>query len=347
MSRRANHEATIETIPGTPLKYRAVVKIDRQRICGPRSLTKSLALAGLKEKLRAQESPAKEELTLSTFMYQELQGPLRTEWAPKTWLNCMMVWRTKVNVHPIGAKPLSAIVPDDLRLLYHDLQASVSLRSSVRYFSFVRTMLGRAKNQGRIIFSPVQGIKDPATSQVEKDIRSSEDVMALIDHITAPRLKRAIILCAHGLRPAEACGTRYEWIQEGVVSVKKQVQEVGGRIALRDPKSWNGIREVPLNPKFHHLFEGASVGWVLCASTGAPYRPDDFRGDFRRVIKGTRWEGMKLYDLRSSFGTALLLSGADVRTAAEIMGHSPAILAEVYARSKRAKKQEAVKKLWA
>ena len=50
--------------------------------------------------------------------------------------------------------------------------------------------------------------------------------------------------------------------------------------------------------------------------------------------------------LSSTFGMLMLEKGVDVRTAAEIMGHSPAMLSRIYARSRKELKQEALARVF-
>jgi integrase len=59
------------------------------------------------------------------------------------------------------------------------------------------------------------------------------------------------------------------------------------------------------------------------------------------MLRGTPLEGLKPYDLRHT-AAMRLLQRTDLRTAAEIMRHSPQMLLEKYARSRRELKLQAI-----
>jgi len=80
-------------------------------------------------------------------------------------------------------------------------------------------------------------------------------------------------------------------------------------------------------------------------SKGSALELGNIRRSFAGMVKGTKSEGMKPYDLRHAFAQRLLDEGVDVKTAAELMRHSVEVFLARYVRSDRARKMEAIKKL--
>lgn len=84
----------------------------------------------------------------------------------------------------------------------------------------------------------------------------------------------------------------------------------------------------------------------MASASGNPYRPKNMVRDWDKLVEGTEFENLTLHDLRSTFGTLLLEKGVDVRTASEMMGHSPAMLSAIYARSRKDLKKEALARVF-
>lgn len=288
-------------------------------------------------------TPARKQApTLSTYLLSEIEGPLRSELALKTWVLYEMIARRWISAHPIGEVQLPDITSIDLQVWLASVVGGVSARSAVRYASFLRAMLRRASSQGLLSGEPWKGMKDPKVGPVLKRVLSAKDVLSILK-LADGRLKRFMVLCAHGLRPSEACGVKGEDIRGGMIHVRRQAQDIYGTVTIVErTKSVQGLRDVPIDSQFRPLFAGIS-GFVLATRTGTPCSTKELGDQMRELLKDTKYEGVKPYDLRSSFGMMLLESGVDVRTAAEIMGHDPAMLAKVYARSRPELKREAVK----
>lgn len=85
--------------------------------------------------------------------------------------------------------------------------------------------------------------------------------------------------------------------------------------------------------------------FLLVTDKGTPMEPANIRRTFAGMVKGTKFEKLRPYDLRHTFAMRLLEAGGDVQTAAELMRHSVEVFLRRYVRSGRARKIAAMRKL--
>lgn len=131
----------------------------------------------------------------------------------------------------------------------------------------------------------------------------------------------------------------------GAYGVEAIPSEVNGKQIIREATKTGKTRWVPVNADLRKAM-GEGKGYVLASRNGSPMRPRNLARDWEKLTKGTEFEPLTLHDLRSTFGTLLLEHGVDVRTASEMMGHSPAMLAAIYARSRKDLKQNALTRVF-
>lgn len=76
--------------------------------------------------------------------------------------------------------------------------------------------------------------------------------------------------------------------------------------------------------------EWAAGGLVFTTSTGRPVNPRNLSRSLKRLCKASGAPGIRLYDLRHTFGSMALAHGGDLKTVASVMGHDPTMLQRVY-----------------
>jgi integrase len=167
-----------------------------------------------------------------------------------------------------------------------------------------------------------------------------------------------LLLMGTGLRPGEARALGWEHVDlaAGTARVERSVDDEDRFSA---PKTEKGKRSVPLPTEVRqalrelHLRAGRPTsGLVFPDRSGGPL---DTRNLLRRYfrpaletakIDAERVKKLRLYDLRHGFATAALEAGADVRTTADLMGHSNTRMTmEVYQHVSDARKREAAERI--
>lgn len=331
-----------------------------------------------------QESPP-DELCLANYMWTVLDGPWRSRLklrtlAPSTWQLSEQVYRLNVVGSALGAMPLGKVVPSDLEAWAARLmtQARVTKKRSIpsrpmgnttkrRYLGMLESILEYARVQDKLIeTNPARDVVKPAEDEVDFRTLSGpevEELLALCDKedpdetnlewekkrriASNKRRRRMCLLLLHGYGPAEACGARYEDSDgDGIFPrrPRQRLRDLGiierEQLKTKARKGW-----VAVDDELKAILAEKSTGWILETSKGTALEPGNIRRSFAGMVKGTKFEGMKPYDLRHTFAQRLLDEGVDVKTAAELMRHSVEVFLSRYVRSDRARKMEAIKKL--
>jgi integrase len=138
-----------------------------------------------------------------------------------------------------------------------------------------------------------------------------------------------ILLAAHtGMRRGELCGLKWEDVSEGRIVIRRSLAAVRGGAS--------GRRAARTYPEF-----------VFTTDSGLPINPSNLSRDWKRWCERNKIDGrMRLHDLRGSFVSLLLESGADIRTVQELARHADSrTTMKVYARSRMDTKVAAVELL--
>lgn len=147
-----------------------------------------------------------------------------------------------------------------------------------------------------------------------------------------------------GLRRGEALGVMHEDRDQDGITLRRQVVRTTGAILVTSLKTKQSEAWVPL-PKWMARYLGKGEGFVLTEDGVRPKSPTWAGKTVAEVAKRAGLGRVTPHDLRHTAAMALLESGVDVVTAAEILRHDPVMLAKVYAKSRRDLKREALKKM--
>lgn len=163
------------------------------------------------------------------------------------------------------------------------------------------------------------------------------------------------------VRRGEACALRWSDFDESkqTITVTHSLGNGEGGFYLKQPKT-EEIRTIPLTL---HAFEmlrnmREDLKWMCgkmkvkledsfilgtLESDSRPYNPTQLGKDFAAFCKMNGFD-CTLHDLRHTFATFMIGSGADVRTVADYLGHAnPSMTLDIYADVDPEAKQQAVK----
>jgi integrase len=119
----------------------------------------------------------------------------------------------------------------------------------------------------------------------------------------------------------------------GTISVQNTLEELNGKLTLREPKTAKSRRRVELPQSVidalhaHRksmVVEGhAAVEYVFCNPSGGPLRRSHFHQDcFKPLLTAAGLPAIRFHDLRHTSATLLLSAGVHPKVVQERLGHS-------------------------
>jgi len=143
-----------------------------------------------------------------------------------------------------------------------------------------------------------------------------------------------------GLRQGEICGLRWEDVdvERGRLSVRKQVQRIGGKARLVDLKTRQSRRTIALprviaaQLRAHKVCQNeerllARERWqdwslVFPSTIGTPLEPSNLTKRYKALLAGAGLPAIRFHDLRHSCASLLIAQGISPRVVMETLGHS-------------------------
>lgn len=178
-----------------------------------------------------------------------------------------------------------------------------------RELACLRHVFSMAMKWGKADANPVKEVRlfrEPArNTRVLSADEETKLLSAACEHL------RPMIVTAleGGMRRGEVLSLRW-----------KDVDFRDGYVTVRDTKN-DEIRQVPMSQRLTETL-GAIDGdeeYVFCKEDGTPY--SDPKNSFRAAVRRAGIEYCRFHDLRHTFATRLVMSGVDLVTVKELLGH--------------------------
>jgi integrase len=301
-------------------------------------------------------------MTVSLYMDRWLDK-IKSRVAPNTYLGREA--HVRLHIKPaIGGKRLDRLDASSVeRMLYDIVQAKhLSALTAAHVRTTLRIALGQAQRDGLVHQNVAALAKGPPVKTREMKTLDAEAVRALIDRVSGTD-EAALWLTAitTGVRAGELAGLQWGDVDldGGALHVHRSwARQLDGSYGLQDPKTDKSKREIPLLPETVEALKvlrdkAALLGQADAANAVFTDAADQRIGTtklasrLRVLLKqaGLR-QDIRFHDLRHSVATLWLTSGVDIKTVADLLGHSTAVTTmNVYAHSNDERKQDAVERL--
>src|SRR5262249_32664712 len=137
-----------------------------------------------------------------------------------------------------------------------------------------------------------------------------------------------------GARPGELFALRWPDVdfQGGFISITKSLEEIDGILRIKDVKTEKGRRRIDLSAETlailaEHRKAMLSAGFIdgpaFCDSQGGYLRISNLhRSSFKPILLRAKLPALRLYDLRHTCATLLLLANEPAKVVSERLGHS-------------------------
>ena len=237
----------------------------------------------------------------------------------------------------IGDTKLSALKPLHIQSMLATMErAKVGART--RQYALIS--LHRAFAVGirwkLVMWNPCDGVDRPKVTRREIVPLSADQASKLLKASEENRQHAVIVLAiTTGMRQGELFGLQWEDVDlpRGVLSVKRSLEEINGKMRLKEPKSKSGRRQISL-PKmavqalWEHkamlLTEGlAGSTYVFPDTEGGPLRKCNFhRNVWVPIRKSVKMENLHIHDLRHASATMMLAEGVHPKVVQERLRHA-------------------------
>lgn len=264
-----------------------------------------------------------------------MEGTYGESISPATRALYRSLLATRVEGTPLGEKDPATVTSQDVRQW---LDAQPADRSRHNALTMVK---GALRREGVLLDV---SSKPPRTK--EPRVLSPKEQAELLEIPMTEELRMAVLLAMRcGLRRGEICALRHSDRHEDGIEVRRTIVKASsGEYVEKAPKTWSSQAWVPLPPDLIKLIGRGRKGYVIWGDR--PAIPNTLNQWMQRQLKGTKFEKVRLHDLRRTCAMMLLESGADVRTSAEILRNGPEMLSRIYARSRRDLKRAAMKRAY-
>jgi integrase len=279
--------------------------------------------------------------TVSMHVYldawlKSIQGTVE----PNTYMSYERHVRLYLNPH-IGHLKLSAIEPSHIKALYvTQAEKGISPAMIRKAATTLSVALGDAVEERLIRFNPVRGVRRPLA--VKRDIKPMEmaQVKEFLSKAAAHRMFPFFVLALDsGARPGELFALTWADVDfnAGSIQITKSLEDIAGKVRVKEPKTKQARRRIPLSQStidvLHQhrkamLAEGnlKPEAPVFCNVEGGWLKISDVAQTFKRVLKWAKLDGFRLYALRHTSATLLLLNNENPKVVSERLGHSTIVL---------------------
>jgi integrase len=256
-------------------------------------------------------------------------------------------WLLKQYVFPVlGTRKLAQLQPDELRALYQAMAERDLSSRTIRYtHAVIRQALQKAVDLNLLVRNPADLARPPkgvTTERRELNVITPDQTGKFLDAARRDRWYALwLLLLTSGLRPGEALGLKWPDLDGNKVRVVRSlVPGKRGAWALSEPKTERSRRTVALpETTVKALKEHRKRQAEEKLKAGEHYRdhglifampdgePPNYRGlvlsHFKPILTRAKLPStLRVYDLRHSTATLLLVAGEHPKVVSERLGHS-------------------------
>jgi integrase len=243
---------------------------------------------------------------------------------------------------------LDKLTPEQIQGMYFQMTDRGLSSSTIRNtHAVLNSALKQAVRWGKLFRNPAELIDLPRKEKNEMKVLSKEEATIFLDAIVNSGMKALFsLMITTGLRPGEALGLKWQDVDfdRNRNTVNRSLSRSGGKWKLVEPKTASGRRSIPvprtvMNDLHEHkneqLAEKNSAkpntykdqGFVLATKTGEPLSDRNIISrHFKPLLKSADLPDIRLYDLRHTRATLLLLAGENPKMVSERLGHADTAL---------------------
>ena len=298
--------------------------------------------------------------SLAAYLKSWLADDVKLNRTPKTHEEYEAAERLYITPY-LGTKKLVKLSGADLQRWQGQMSRDGhSDNTRLKAIRVLRNALNKAIKLSLIPSNPAAAVSKPKVTRKEVTPLERDQCHALFEACKSHRLGDLIIVAAMtGLRKGELFAL--EWsavnLREGVLVVRKSLEEIGGKLRIKIPKTAAGRRVVTLGKeaiealkrrKAKAIEEGYGEGIVFPNTDGGYQYASNFRKFVWVKIREAAGipDSFVFHDLRHTQASLLLAAGVDLKVIQKRLGHADfATTANLYAHLLQDAQGDATEKL--
>lgn len=226
-----------------------------------------------------------------------------------------------------------------------------------KYLNSRKDLSATSKNRHltilRSVFSWGLNLKEPLVSSnptlgIKKDKRA-EEAAKRNRYLNHEEIQRLLSLASDGFRPILVTALHTGMRRGEILSLKWADVDLKARnITVRKTKGGKN-REIKMNDTLVETLKNLPSRFQKNYVFPSPVKPGkpytDVNHTFNRLTRKAEIEDCRFHDLRATFASQMVMSGADLKTVQELLGHSSLTMTQRYAHLSKAHVAQAVQNM--
>ena len=303
---------------------------------------------------------------MHTWLFDFLHNSAKIK--PSTFQRYEGIYRNYIKVSSIAGIQPNALTVMQLQKYYNKLSETHSYTQVNTCNTVLKVFFNWCIDNGYMLKNPsskviLKGDKSKITaSKHEKvEILTEKEMKTIKEYLKGTDFELLFLLdLTTGLRIGELLALDWEHIdfKKKELTVERSVKEVyifdsdtkrHIESIFQTPKTLNSYRKVPISasliPPLKKRKNKQKEGLLFSSENGQPLKAKNIASDWRKILIECKIPHRKFHAIRHTYGSMLLKNGVDIKTVADLMGHTTISITQIYLHTSGEQKHDAVKKI--